>query len=194
MKNPDWSDTTHPPPPLSIFFIFFWNIWKHENNTKKLNKISPKNKNPSCGLTHPPTSEFFSDFWIFFNLTKPLIVRCGMSEICLKLKVLAEIDCIVFLTLLGVKLARNIGVQFFPPLNLVLWHIQNGRHQNHIFGYNLGPSIAKVTILMSIPMFLGTRNPIVPIKMCMYLRYFKINDKTHFWYVFGHFFREFEKN
>ena len=41
---------------------------------------------------------------------------------------------------------------------------QNGRHRNHIFGYNLGPSIARVTILMSIPMFLGTRNPIVPIK------------------------------
>ena len=31
------------------------------------------------------------------------IVWCGMSEICLKLKVLAKIDFIVFLTLLGVK-------------------------------------------------------------------------------------------
>ena len=29
--------------------------------------------------------------------------------------------------------------------------------------------------------------------MWMYLSYSKINDKTHFWYVFGHFFREFEK-
>ena len=87
-----------------------------------------------------------------------------MSEICPKLKVLAKIDFIVFLTLLGVKWARNIGVQFLPTLNLVLWHIQNGRHRNHIFGYNLGPSIARVTIFMSIPMFLGTRNPIVPIK------------------------------
>ena len=31
------------------------------------------------------------------------IVWCGMSEICLKLKVLAKIDFIVFLILLGVK-------------------------------------------------------------------------------------------
>ena len=31
------------------------------------------------------------------------LVWCGMSEICLKLKVLAKIDFIVFLTLLGVK-------------------------------------------------------------------------------------------
>ena len=49
-----------------------------------------------------------------------IIVWCGMSEICLKLKVFAKIDFIVFLTLLGVKLARNIGVQSFPPPNLVL--------------------------------------------------------------------------
>ena len=35
--------------------------------------------------------------------TPDLIVWCGMSEICLKLKVLAKIDFIVFLTLLGVK-------------------------------------------------------------------------------------------
>ena len=32
-----------------------------------------------------------------------IIVWCGVSEICLKLKVLAKIDFIVFLTLLGVK-------------------------------------------------------------------------------------------
>ena len=31
------------------------------------------------------------------------LVWCGMSEICLKLKVLAKIDFIVFFTLLGVK-------------------------------------------------------------------------------------------
>ena len=31
------------------------------------------------------------------------IVWCDMSEICLKLKVRAKIDFIVFLTLLGVK-------------------------------------------------------------------------------------------
>ena len=62
------------------------------------------------------------------------------------------------------QISQNIGVQFFPPLNLVSFHIQNGRHRNHIFGYNLGPSKARVTILMSLPMFLGTRKPIVPIK------------------------------
>ena len=28
----------------------------------------------------------------------------------------------------------------------------------------------------------------------MSLRCFEINDKTHFFYVFSHFFREFEKN
>ena len=103
-----------------------------------------------------------------------------MSEKCLKLKVLAKIDFIVFLTLLRVKLAKNIGVQFFPPLNLVLWHIQNGRHRNHIFGYNLGPSKARVTILMSIPMFLGPRNPTVPIFFS------RIRKKTKFehWALF----------
>ena len=76
----------------------------------------------------------------------------------------AKIDFIVFMASLGVKSAKNIGVQFFPPLNLVLWHIQNGRHRNHIFGHNLASSKARVTILMSIPMFLGMRNPIVPIQ------------------------------
>ena len=32
-----------------------------------------------------------------------VLVWCDMSEICLKLKVLAKIDFIIFLTLLGVK-------------------------------------------------------------------------------------------
>ena len=59
---------------------------------------------------------------------------------------------------LGVKLAKNIWVQFVPPLNLVLWHIQNGRNRNHIFGHNLGSSIAVVTILMSISMVWSMRN------------------------------------
>ena len=73
----------------------------------------------------------------------------------------AQIDFIVFMGSLGVKWAKNIGVQFFPPLNLALSHIQNGRHWNHIFGHNFG--IAKVTIFMSIPMVLGMRNAMVPI-------------------------------
>ena len=33
---------------------------------------------------------------------------------------------------------------------------------------------------MSIPMFLGTSNPMVPIKMWMSHMYFEINDKTPF--------------
>ena len=36
--------------------------------------------------------------------------------------------------------------------------------ENQIFGHNLGSSIAGVTMLMSIPMFFGMRNPIVPIE------------------------------
>ena len=38
-----------------------------------------------------------------FDAKKTYTVWCDMSEICLKLKVLAKIDFIVFLTLLGVK-------------------------------------------------------------------------------------------
>ena len=130
---------------------------------------------------------FLNGFYCIFSrrFQNCQIVWCGMSEICLKLIVLAQI---VFLTFLGVEYAKNIGVRFFPPLNLVLWHIQYGRHRNHISGHNLGSSIARVTILMSIPMYLGMSNPTVPIKMWMSLRYIVINDKTHFWYVFGHFF------
>ena len=65
-KNSDWTD----PIPYPIF-DFFLNIRKNENNTKK-QKNSPKNKNPSWGLSHPPTSEFFSDFWIFLTWQNPL--------------------------------------------------------------------------------------------------------------------------
>ena len=36
---------------------------------KKKKKKKKKKKNPGWGLAHPPTSEFFSDF---FTLTKPL--------------------------------------------------------------------------------------------------------------------------
>ena len=38
---------------------------KRLETTQKTHKISQKNNNPSWNLTHPPTSEFFSDFWIF---------------------------------------------------------------------------------------------------------------------------------
>ena len=85
----------------------------------------------------------------------------------------AKIDFIVFMASLGDKEAKNIGVQFFPPLNLVLWHIQNGRHRNHIFGHNLASSKARVTILMSIPMFLGMRNTIVSIQNVYVLYIFR---------------------
>ena len=46
---------------------------KTPRKTKKAHKIYKIiNNNMSWGFTHPCTSEFFSDFWIFFNLTKPL--------------------------------------------------------------------------------------------------------------------------
>ena len=45
---------------------------KTTQKSQKNTKFPQKNKNPSWGLTLTPTSEFFSDFWIFFNLTKPL--------------------------------------------------------------------------------------------------------------------------
>jgi len=38
-----------------------------------------------------------------FAAVLDVVVWCGMSEICLKLKVLAKIDFIVFLACLGVK-------------------------------------------------------------------------------------------
>ena len=71
-KNSDWPDPTHPP--LYPIFFFWGNMFNKKNTTKnrKKQKNSTKKNNPSWGLTHPPTSEFFSDFWNFFNLTKPL--------------------------------------------------------------------------------------------------------------------------
>ena len=62
---------TTPTHPLSIFFFFLETCTTTKNNTKNT-KSSPKKTNPGWGLTHPPTSEFFSDLGIFFNLTKPL--------------------------------------------------------------------------------------------------------------------------
>ena len=75
-KNPRKTRINQTPPthPLSIFYFILetsGNMKTTQKNTIKHN-ISKKNYNPSRGLTHPPTSEFFSDFWIFFNLTKPL--------------------------------------------------------------------------------------------------------------------------
>ena len=46
---------------------------QHKKTKKHKNK---KKKNLSWGLTHSPTSEFFPDFWILFNLTKPLSRYC----------------------------------------------------------------------------------------------------------------------
>ena len=42
--------------------------WKREKKPQNFQK----NKNPSWGLTHPPTSEFFSDFGIFLTWQNPL--------------------------------------------------------------------------------------------------------------------------
>ena len=45
---------------------------KKQHKNRQKNTIFKKNNSPSCGSTHPPTSEFLSGFWILFNLTKPL--------------------------------------------------------------------------------------------------------------------------
>ena len=70
-KNPKiWKKTRiYQTTPIQFFFF---NICKHENNTQKHTK---KQKKSNWGLPHPPTFEFFSNFLIFFNLTKPLRPR-----------------------------------------------------------------------------------------------------------------------
>ena len=87
-KNPRKTRNNQTPPTDPTIHFFFFNIWKHENNTKNTKKHNiSKKKNPSWGLTHPPTSEFFSDFWNFFNLKKtlnqliPLKINNGRSSI-----------------------------------------------------------------------------------------------------------------
>ena len=69
----------HPHTILYNFLFFFetfLNMKTTHKNTKNT-KYSKKIKNPSWGLIHPPTSEFFSDFWNFFNLAKPLSIDNG---------------------------------------------------------------------------------------------------------------------
>ena len=44
-------------------------MYNKKNYTK--NKTQYLKKNPRWGLTHPPTSEFFSDFWIFLTWQNP---------------------------------------------------------------------------------------------------------------------------
>ena len=70
------------------------------------------------------------------------VPSCSLVRYVILAIYVAKIDFIVFMASLEVKYAKNIVVQFFPPLNLVLWHIQNGRHRNHIFGHNLASSKA----------------------------------------------------
>ena len=60
-KNSDWPDKTHTPH-LSIFLETYTAKKQH----KKAPNFQTKKTNPSWGLSHPPTSEFFSNFWIFF--------------------------------------------------------------------------------------------------------------------------------
>ena len=47
------------PPPIQFFESFT------KTHTQK-----QTHKNPSWGLTHPHTSKFFSEFWIFLNLAR----------------------------------------------------------------------------------------------------------------------------
>ena len=58
------------PTPKS----FFLKHVQQQRTTQKKN-ISTKKKNPSWGLTHPPISEFFSDFLTWQNLLKSTIKR-----------------------------------------------------------------------------------------------------------------------
>ena len=61
-----------PYPPTSIQFFFILKHVQQKNNTEK-HQISKKKDKSELGLdapTHPPTSEFFSDFWFFFQLYK----------------------------------------------------------------------------------------------------------------------------
>ena len=70
-KNSDWPDPTYPPPYKKK--LETCTTTKKQHKKKQIKKTFPrKKKNPSWGFTHPPTSEFFSDFRNFFNLTKPL--------------------------------------------------------------------------------------------------------------------------
>ena len=65
----DWPDPTHQLP------YPFWGglCWTNtDENKNKIGIFFQKKKNLIWGLTHPPTSEFLSDSWIFFNLTTPL--------------------------------------------------------------------------------------------------------------------------
>ena len=70
----------HPPTPYPILFFFetFGNMKTTHKKNKKNTTFPQKNYNPSWGLCHSPTSEFFSDFFIFFNLTKP--VKAGENS------------------------------------------------------------------------------------------------------------------
>ena len=66
----------HPPTPVN-FFIFFWKDIQQEITTQKQKKQNIQKKRKirvGASYTHPPTPKFFSDFWISFNLTKPLII------------------------------------------------------------------------------------------------------------------------
>ena len=60
-KNWDCPDHTR----RTILLIFFW------KQTTQKTQYFQKKRNPSWGLTHPPTSEFFSDFWIFLTRQNP---------------------------------------------------------------------------------------------------------------------------
>ena len=46
-----------------------YNNKKHTKNTKNFKK----KENPSGGLPHLPTSEFFMHFWLFLTWQNPLI-------------------------------------------------------------------------------------------------------------------------
>ena len=72
-KNPRKTRIVQTPPthPPILFILYFLNSCTTKITTQK-NTIFEKKKNPSWGLTHPSTFEFFSDLKKKINLTKPL--------------------------------------------------------------------------------------------------------------------------
>ena len=63
------------------------------------------------------------------------------------------------------QISQKYWGSIFPtPRPRFMTSFQNDRYQyirNHVFRHNVGSIIARVTILMSIPMFLSMRNPMV---------------------------------
>ena len=86
-----------------------------------------------------------------------------MSEICLKLKVFAQIDFNVFLLPYGSNKPKILGFNFSRPSTTFYDTFKMAAIEITYLAITWA-LVAKVTIFMYIPMFLGMSNPMVPIK------------------------------